>query len=171
MGKITREKNFPSISDEEMIVKIEEITDRLDEDEQVIMLSTQTRNPLKLGSSLFTPNTVFATNKKIIIRNPTALGYRHYIESYSYDQIIDAKLEKGMFSSTISINVAGSVHDGWIEAIPKEDAEKLLKIIFDNMQLKKNSSSEDDPLIILKKRFAKGEISKEEYQEMKSMLE
>ena len=34
-----------------------------------------------------------------------------------------------------------------------------------------NGSSDDDPLLILKKRFAKGEISKEEYQEMKLMLE
>jgi len=29
----------------------------------------------------------------------------------------------------------------------------------------------DDPLIILKRRFAKGEITKEEYEEMKSILE
>ena len=37
--------------------------------------------------------------------------------------------------------------------------------------LPKNSSSDDDPLLILKKRFAKGEITKEEYEEMKSVLE
>ncbi|MBT3762185.1 MAG: hypothetical protein HOF89_06370 [Candidatus Nitrosopelagicus sp.] len=39
------------------------------------------------------------------------------------------------------------------------------------MKKEKNTSSDDDPLKILKVRFAKGEISKEEYEEMKSTLE
>ena len=33
-------------------------------------------------------------------------------------------------------------------------------------QKKNPSSDDDDPLTILKKRFAKGEITKEEYEEM-----
>jgi len=77
-----------------------------------------------------------------------------------------------MFSSTIDINVPGSIFDGYIEAIPKSDAEELLKIIYQRIKEKKKSSSdEDDHLMILKKRFAKGEITKEEYEEMKSVLE
>ena len=52
----------------------------LDEDEQVIKVIRQTKNPLKPGSSLITPDTIFATTKKIIIRNPSALGLRQNIE-------------------------------------------------------------------------------------------
>ena len=46
-----------------------------------------------------------------------------------------------------------------------------MKIIYERMKEKKNSSPDDNPLTILKKRFAKGEISKEEYEDMKSVLD
>ena len=150
---------------------IKKIANRLDKDEKVILVIRQTKNPLKPGGSLFTPDTIFATTKKIIIRNPSALGLRQNVELYPYEKIIDVKLEKGMLSSAIDINVPGSIYDGYIDAIPKDDAEDLLKIIYERMKEKKTSSSDDDPLIILKKRFAKGEITKEEYEDMKSVLE
>ncbi len=171
MNNITPERNFPDITDEKKIDEIIQIAERIDEDEKVIMVIRQTKNPLKPGSSLITPDTIFATTKKIIIRNPSALGLRQNIEIYNYEQIVDVKLEKGMFSSTIAINVPGSIFDGIIEALPKDEAEKLLKIIYERIKQKKTSTSDDDPLIILKKRFAKGEITKEEYEEMKSVLE
>jgi len=148
------------------------IADRLDEDETVLMVIRQTKNPLKPGGSLFTPNTIFATTKKIIIRNPSALGLRHNIESYSYHKIVDVKLEKGMFSSAIEVNVPGSVYDGIIDAIPKDEAEKLLKIIYGRIEkVNKPAPSDDDSLIILKKRYAKGEITKEEFDNIKKDLE
>jgi len=171
VNNITPERNFPDITDEKKIDEIIQIADRLDEDEQVIKVIRQTKNPLKPGSSLITPDTIFATTKKIIIRNPSALGLRQNIEIYNYEQIVDVKLEKGMFSSRIGINVPGSIYDGIIEALPKNEAEDLLKIIFKRMKQKNTSTSDDDPLIILKKRFAKGEITKEEYEDMKSVLE
>ena len=151
--------------------EIKKIVNRLDEDEKVILVIRQTKNPLKPGGSLFTPDTIFATTKKIIIRNPSALGLRQNVELYPYEKIVDVKLEKGMLSSAININVPGSIYNGYIDAIPKDDAEKLLKIIYKRMKEKKTLSSDDDPLIILKKRFAKGEITKEEYEDMKSVLE
>ena len=172
MGKLPSKTNFGDIFDEKKVDEIIKIANRLDEDETVLMVIRQTKNPLKPGSSLITPGIIFATTKKIIIRNPSAFGLRHNIESYSYEQIVDVKLEKGMFSSAIAINVPGSIYDGYIEAIPKDEAEDLLKIIFERIKEKKTSSSDDDdPLIMLKKRFAKGEITKEEYENMKSVLE
>ena len=113
----------------------------------------------------------FVITKKIIIRNPSAFGLRQKVELYPYEKIVDVKLEKGMLSSAININVPGSIYNGYIDAIPKDDAEALLKIIYERMKEKKTLSSDDDPLIILKKRFAKGEITKEEYEDMKSVLE
>ncbi len=171
MNNLTPERNFPDITDEKKIDEIIQIAERIDEDEKVIMVIRQTKNPLKPGSSLITPDTIFATTKKIIIRNPSALGLRQNIEIYNYEQIVDVKLEKGMFSSRIGINVPGSIYDGIIEALPKGEAEKLLKIIYERIKQKKTSTSDDDPLTILKKRFAKGEITKEEYEDMKSVLE
>jgi len=170
--KLPSKTNFGDIFDENKVDEIIKIANRLDEDETVLMVIRQAKNPLKPGSSLITPDTIFATTKKIIIRNPSVFGLRHNIESYSYEQIVDVKLEKGMFSSSIAINVPGSIYDGYIDAIPKDEAEDLLKIIYERIKEKKTSSSDDDdPLIILKKRFAKGEITKEEYENMKSVLE
>ena len=171
MNNISPDRNFPDITDGKKIDEIIQIADRLDKDEKVIKVIRQTKNPLKPGSSLITPDTIFATTKKIIIRNPSALGLRQNVEIYPYEKIVDVKLEKGMLSSAIEINVPGSIYDGYIEAIPKNEAEKLLKIIYKRMKEKKTSSPDDDPLIILKKRFAKGEITKEEYEDMKSVLE
>jgi hypothetical protein len=172
VNDITPERNFPDIFDERKIDEIMQIADRLDDDEQVLMVIRQTKNPLKPGSSLVTPDTIFATTKKIVIRDPSALGLRQNIEVYPYEQIVDLKLEKGMFSSSIDINVPGSLYNGYIDAIPKGEAEELLKVIYERMKKEKSTpqSDDDDPLTILKKRFAKGEISKEEYEEMKLVL-
>ena len=174
--KLQRKYDEPLIStkdvtDKKKIDEIVQIEDRLDKDEKVLMVIRQTKNPLKPGSSLITPNTIFATTKKIILRNPSALGLRQNVEIYPYEKIVDVKLEKGMLSSAIEINVPGSIYDGYIEAIPKDEAEDLLKIIYERMKKRKTPSSDDDPLTILKKRFAKGEITKEEYEDMKSVLD
>jgi len=172
LGKLPSKTNYGDIFDEKKVDEIIKIADRLDEDETVLLVTRQTKNPLKPGKSLITPDTIFATTKKIIIRDPSAFGLRQNIEIYPYEQIVDVKLEKGMFSSSISINVPGSIYDGYIDAIPKDEAEDLLKIIYEKIKEKKtSSSSDDDPLIILKKRFAKGEITKEEFEDMKSVLD
>jgi len=164
--------NYTDITDFNKLTEIEKIVNRLDEGEKVIMVVRQTKNPLKPGGSLFTPDTIFATTKKILIRNPSALGLRHNIESYSYDQIVDVELEKGMLSSAIMINVPGSLYDGVIEAIPKDEAEGIVKIINEGIKKEKNPTlSDDDPLTILKKRYAKGEISKKEFKQMRKDLE
>src|SRR5688500_19704182 len=59
------------------------------------------------GSALATPNIVFATDKRVIIRNPTMLGMRENIEDIPYDKMTSVKLEKGVFSSTILIRAPG----------------------------------------------------------------
>jgi len=172
--------------------EIEKILDHLDSDDTVLLVAKQSK--YKPGGAVISGgNTIYATNKKIIIRNPTMLGLRESVEEISYDQITSVKLEKGLFSATVIIRSPGLSEmtrlskssgliawgrgeEGQIDAIPKDKAEKLVRIIKEKMQdVKKGKntfrSSGDDPLIILKRRFAKGEISKEEYEEMKSVLE
>jgi len=172
--------------------EIEKILDHLDSDDTVLLVAKQSK--YKPGGAVISGgNTIYATNKKIIIRNPTMLGLRESVEEISYDQITSVKLEKGLFSATVIIRSPGLSEmtrlskssgliawgrgeEGQIDAIPKDKAEKLVRIIKEKMEdVKKGKntsrSSGDDPLIILKRRFAKGEISKEEYEEMKSVLE
>lgn len=172
-------------------VEIEKILDHLDSDDDVLIVAKQAK--FRPGGALTSPNTIFATNKKIIIRNPTMLGMRESIEEINYDQITSVKLEKGLFSATILIRSPGLSElsrlsgasgliawgrgeEGQIDGIPKDKAEQIVRIIKEKMEEVKKSKRQshtkgDDPMTILKRRFALGEITKEEFEDMKSALE
>jgi len=134
------------------------------------------------GGSLVTPNIIFATNKRLIIRDPTTLGLRSGIESIPYSQINKVHLEKGAFTSELVMQV-GQYETGdnkqKIPAIPKKKAAEILSIINECVRGAQDftthtpppSVQDDDPLMILKKRLAKGEITKEEFDDLKSALE
>lgn len=172
--------------------EIDRIKDRLDDNETVVMSVRQSR--IKPGgAAAINPNTIFVTEKRVIIRNPTRLGLGEHIEEYFYHQITNIRLEKGLFSASLvfaipgmtelsktdrSLSLWGRSAEGTIDAIPKDIAEKMYNYIREKISeektKKENNSqqtvSEDDPLKILKTRYAKGEIAKAEYEEMKQSL-
>jgi hypothetical protein len=135
------------------------------------------------GGKLITPRTIFATNKRLILRDPNALGLRADIDSIPYSQINNIKLEKGAFTSEIRIKSGQFENDeqGFIPAIPKKKAAIIMGIINQHVREAQHfhngftptleKKDDDDPITILKKRYAKGEISKEEFEEMKKTLE
>jgi hypothetical protein len=61
-----------NITDKNELEEIRKIANRLDQDEKVRLVAKQSR-VRPGGSALATPNIVFATDKRIIIRNPTML--------------------------------------------------------------------------------------------------
>jgi len=134
------------------------------------------------GGKLITPRTIFATNKRLIIRDPNSLGLRADLDSIPYSQINNIKLEKGAFTSEIRIKSGQFENDeqGYIPAIPKKKAATILAIINEHIREAQHfhdkttpvqEKKEDDPLTILKRRLAKGEITKAEYEDLKSALE
>ena len=134
------------------------------------------------GGSIVTPNIIFATDKRLIIRDPTALGLRAGVDSIPYSQINKVKLQKGAFTSEIKVDVGKFEGDNEkkIQAIPKKKASEIVGIINEYVRRSQDinitvptvtQKEEEDPLKVLKVRFAKGEITKEEYEEMKSVLE
>jgi hypothetical protein len=134
------------------------------------------------GGQLITPRTIFATNKRLILRDPNTLGLRADIDSIPYSQINNIKLEKGAFTSEIRIKSGQFENDeqGYIPAIPKKKASAIMGIInqyvreaqhFHGVPITSEEKKDDDPLMILKKRLAKGEITKEEYEDLKKTLE
>jgi hypothetical protein len=186
---INTEKSTP-----EDLEEIKKISNRLDSDEQVIIVAKQSR--FKPGGSLVTtPNIIFATNKRLILRNPTMLGLRENIEDYSYDKITNIKLEKGMFSSTLVItapgmgtasrssNLTGVIawgrkEDGVIDAIPKDKAEQILKVVRNGMEetrkgklqpsvTMQQTSSIADELTKLAKLKEQGILTDDEFTKMK----
>ena len=177
------------ITDKKALKEIEKIADRLDDDEAVLEVAKQGRmNP---GGAITTPNTIFATDKRLIIRNPTMLGARQNIEFFDYDQITNIKLEKGVFSATLVLSYPGidrvasklswgREDDGEIDAIPKDKAENILQIVRNAIVKAKKESqkptqvvqqtSTADELAKLAKLKEEGILSDKEFDKMKKDL-
>ena len=68
--------------DKKALKEIEKIAERLDEGEKVLEVAKQSR--IKPGAALTSPNTVFATDRRLIIRNPTMFGARQNVEDFEY---------------------------------------------------------------------------------------
>ena len=80
------------------------ITEMLNADERVFLVR---QSRLKPGGSHFTPNIVYATDRRIIIRDPYMLGIKENVVDIPYDIITSIKLEKGLLSSTIRFKAPG----------------------------------------------------------------
>ena len=144
-----------NITDKEDLEEIRKIANMLNPSEEVLVVARQSR--LKPGGSKMTPNIVFGTDRRIIIKDPHMLGMREEIIDIPYDMITSVKLDKGIFSSSIIFkapglissgrlrnmekltgheeddNNNGSIGDGVITAIPKEKAEDLIEVIRNGM--------------------------------------
>jgi hypothetical protein len=155
--------------------EIAKINSTLDSDEEVQFVARQAR--LKPGGANTSPDTIFVTDRRIIIRNPSMLGRREKIESISYDKITSVELGKGLFSAEIEIKASG--YGGEIDAIPKDKAFKMVEYI--KQAMKNNKAPESsittnqqhstlslaDELMKLAKLKEQGIVSEEEFQRMK----
>jgi hypothetical protein len=136
--------------------EISKITEILNPDEKVLLVARQSR--IKPGGSLHTPNVIYATDRRIIIRDPYMLGIKENVVDIPYDIVTSVKLEKGLLSSTIRFKAPGLLSStklgmmdsmidgeddqgGIIEAIPKDKAQDLLEIIRSGMQSSTNRKS------------------------------
>ena len=140
-----------SIKDREELAEITKIAEMLNSDERILLVAKQSR--IKPGGSYMTPNIIYATDRKIIIRDPYLLGLKENIVDIPYDIITSIKLEKNILSSTIRFKTPGLVSStrlgmmkeiidgqddeegGKIESISKKKAEDLIEIIRSGMHL------------------------------------
>ena len=93
------------ILNENDLEEVNKIRGMLNPDEKVLLVARQSK--IKPGGSYFTPNTIFATDRRIIIRNPRMLGLKTDVVDIPYDIITSLKLEKGLLSSTIRFKAVG----------------------------------------------------------------
>lgn len=87
--------------------QVRKISKMLNPDERILLVAIQSR--IRPGGSLFTPNEIYATDRRIIIRDPYMLGIKENIVDIPYDIITSLKLEKGLLSSTIRFKAPGLV--------------------------------------------------------------
>jgi len=128
--------------------EIKKIREMLNPHEEVLVVARQSR--VRPGGSAITPNIIYATNKRIIIRDPYMIGIKENIIDIPYDVITSVKLDKGLLSSTIRFEAPALVgskrlgmidgiiggendHQGMIEAIPKRKAEDVIQVIRSGM--------------------------------------
>jgi hypothetical protein len=128
--------------------EIKKIREMLNPHEEVLVVARQSR--VRPGGSAVTPNIIYATNKRIIIRDPYMMGIKENIIDIPYDVITSVKLDKGLLSSTIRFEAPALVgskrlgmidgivggendHEGIIEAIPKRKAEDVVQVIRSGM--------------------------------------
>ncbi|MEO9362735.1 MAG: PH domain-containing protein [Nitrososphaera sp.] len=186
-----KDKKFNTVlTDKGELDEIKKIADHLDKDETVLVVARQSR--IKPGGSLTTPNIIFATDRRLIIRDPRSLGLRQSIEDISYDRITSARLDQGVLSSSIILRAPGlstiaekkldgvvmgrDSNEGQIEAIPKDKAEKIVEAINKGMQRSRapttivNEASVADELAKLAKLKEQGVLSEEEFLKMKEEL-
>ena len=148
-------------------------------DETVIAKIRQSR--LK---KLFTPDSIFVTNQRIILYMPRTMGLRKTIEDYRYEDMANFKVDRGILFSTIVITQRFMSNDLVLNALPKGKADKIARIIHEGIRFYSNNpnpqtgyarpsfgQAADDPLKVLQLRYARGEISQEQYEEMKKVLE
>jgi len=153
------EASKKSLLDEGDLEDVDKIADMLNPDEKVLLVARQSK--IKPGGSYLTPNTIYATDRRIIIRDPYMLGIKANVVDIPYGIITSLKLEKGLLSSTIRFKAVGLMSStklgmmdsiiegeddqtGIIEAIPKDKAEDLVEIIRSGMQARKSAPSEKD---------------------------
>src|SRR3954452_4709514 len=147
------------ITDEDELNEIKKIDNMLNPDEKVLLVATQSR--ILPGGSYFTPNTIYATDRRIILRDPSMLGLKEEIVDIPYNVILNAQLNKGVFSSSVVFEAPGLFNpsmsnmmpglkrlnpnergeNGIIDAIPKSKGEDLIEIIRNGItQIRANSS-------------------------------
>ncbi len=127
--KVPLSSGATDITDKDELEEIQRVADRLDKDEKIIFVAKQSR--YRPGGSKVSPNTLFVTSKRLIIRDPSMMGMRENFWLINYDKISSIDLERGMFSSTLKIMASG--YSGDIDAINKEKAETILSFIREKM--------------------------------------
>jgi hypothetical protein len=148
-------------------------------DEQVMAVIKQSR----LRAAI-TPDSIIITNQRIIRCSPSALGLRKELEDYRYEDIANLKIDKGILFATITIKRRFMSEDLILDNLPRGRADYISRVIQENLRriggaqaspLTANRqtppASPEDPLQVLRLRFARGEITKEQFDEMKKALE
>jgi hypothetical protein len=139
-----------NITDKDDLDEIKKIAEMLNPNEEVFVVARQSR--LKPGGSHFTPNIVFATDRRIIIKDPSMLGLHEEVVDIPYDMITSVRLDKGVFSCNIIFRAPGlrstgrlgmiekltgneydDSEDTVITAIPKDKAQDVVEVIRNGM--------------------------------------
>jgi len=168
------------MNEEGKIIKIPKaIKKMLLTDEQVMAVIKQSRLKAPI-----TPDSVIITNHRIIRCSPSSLGLHNEIEDYRYEDIANLRIDKGIMFATITVKRRFMSEDLILDNLPGGQVDYIFRLIQENLRRIGSATtspvttdwqtqlkSSEDPLQVLKLRFARGEITREQFEEMKKVLE
>lgn len=94
-----------------------------------------TLNPKKLIGKAIAPNSIWVTNKRVIVHNPSArsLGIAKDIQDYPYTEMVNIFQHKGFASSTIAVKMRFTNEPVVLDSVPKGDVDKVYRLIRNNL--------------------------------------
>jgi hypothetical protein len=110
----------------------EDIKKILTDDEEIIFVARQSR--IMPGGSMTTPNAIYATNKRIIFRDPSLLGLKTKYNDVNYSDVGDVRMEKGLFTTQIFLKSKILSDPILIPAVDKKDAEQINQVIREGIE-------------------------------------
>src|SRR5215467_11281666 len=87
----------------------------------------------KIYHPTFTVDSVILTNQRIILRDPHAMGLKKDYKDYSYTDIANAILDKGLLRSTVRCVLRFGGDPLLLNDLPNSEAEKAYGIIRENL--------------------------------------
>ena len=148
------------------------------------MLLTDERLLLSVKQSrwkvLFYPDTIVVTSQRVIRYSPSGfLGLHKDIEDYRYEDMANFKIGRGPFFATITISHRFMSESFILDNLPKNSISAISRAVEENIGRVRGSTPSkvtatdqpQDALAVLKMRFARGEITKEQFEEMRRTLE
>ncbi|MBN2014635.1 MAG: PH domain-containing protein [Candidatus Altiarchaeota archaeon] len=135
-----------------------------------------------------TPDSIIITTERVMIRRPDWFGLTARNRDYRYDDMGNVTVHRGILNATIDVKMRFLSHDLVLSSIPKEEAPKIASTIQEGIDgrfegigggkvrtrespdegVSVSEKNVDEKLLsILKYRYVKGEITREEYDRMK----
>jgi hypothetical protein len=96
----------------------------LDENEKVLLYMKQ-----KKYHPAINIESVTVTDRRVILRKPSMLRIKKSYTDYSYADILNVTINKGVLRSTLKLNLKVDGTDLLVKDIPNEDAQEAFKII------------------------------------------
>lgn len=120
-----------------IVVEIpDDVLPLLDEDEKVLFTIKQKKYRPAINTE-----SVTITNKRVILRKPSMMGIKKSYVDYSYGDITNIVLDKGLRRSTIMLNLRLDNHDLVIEDIPNDTARQAFRIIREGIDQARRASA------------------------------
>lgn len=105
----------------------EEMKSMLAEGEKILIIAEQSRT--LPGGSLFTPNTIFVTNRRVLFKDPELLGLKANIIDMNYRDISNVRLKRGIFSTEIYLKSRFEGREIVLPAVDKDVAQRVISTI------------------------------------------